>query len=225
MKRIKYETFDNLAAIFSGLLLFLILFVMPAYAGGKDHHKPSWPSKQVTNNVDRHNEAKSNATSESVSGAMADSNASNDLTVEGDTVENNSSNIVLVPNNNTESCIRVWGIAWGESGKSGALGVPWRSKACDLEQAADDAFAAGERELGWFWKCQSKNLYKVFMRDGIHKDEAKYLCHQKAVGEISNQQTITRLRKDLDFLQLEREIDREKCNQSKDRIADACFKK
>ena len=56
-------------------------------------------------------------------------------------IENNSSNVVLVPNNNTENCLRVWGIAWGESGKSGALGVPWRSKKCDTEAAADDAAA------------------------------------------------------------------------------------
>lgn len=137
--------------------------------------------------------------------------------------ENNSSNVVLVPNNNTESCIRVWGIAFGKNGETGALGIPWRSSRCDYEQAADDAFAAGERELGWFWKCQNKSLYKTFRLDGMSKDEAKVQCHQKAVGHITAMHTIDELRSRIDILLEERGHDRERCNKEKDAITKGCY--
>lgn len=176
--------------------------------------------------------ANAEATGGNATGGNAASDASansggNEFSVEGDRVENNSSNVVLVPNNNTESCIRVWGFAWGENGTSGALGVPWRSKACDYEQAADDAFAAGERELGWYWKCHNKTLYKPFLSRGkdTTRDEenvaAISACHARAVGEITKNDTIANLRNQLEFLQNEQAIEREKCKESKDRINEA----
>ncbi len=85
---------------------------------------------------------------------------------EGGDVNNNTTyeasapNIVMVPNNNTESCLRVFGIMFSNQQGGGGLGIPWRSKKCDYEQAADDAFAQGEQKLGWYWKCQNPNLYK-----------------------------------------------------------------
>jgi len=74
--------------------------------------------------------------------------------------EASAPDIVLVPNNNTESCLRVFGIMFSNQQGGGGLGIPWRSKKCDYEQAADDAFAQGEQKLGWYWKCQNPNLYK-----------------------------------------------------------------
>ena len=76
------------------------------------------------------------------------------------TYEASAPNIVMVPNNNTESCLRVFGIMFSNQQGGGGLGIPWRSKKCDFEQAADDAFAQGEQKLGWYWKCQNPNLYK-----------------------------------------------------------------
>lgn len=223
------DTEDNITAFLAGLALFALVFVaLDANAGEGYQKKPPPPTKHVTNNVDRSNTANPTADAAAQSDAFAfggASTADNNLSIGGDSVENNSSNTVLVPNNNTESCLRVWGIAWGEGGKSGALGVPWRSKACDFEQAADDAFAAGERSLGWFWKCQNKSLARPFKLDGITWDEAKYLCHQKAVGVIDNLATIDKLRGDIKFLQNERNIERAKCNESKNRIVEACQEK
>jgi hypothetical protein len=139
--------------------------------------------------------------SQTASSTSSSSASNGDVSVDAsDTsnVENNSSNVVLVPNNNTESCVRVFGLAFGKNGESGAIGFPWRSKNCDFEQAADDAFAAGERELGWFWKCQNKNLYKIFLHDGMADDEAKLECHKKAVGMASALATIDDLQRRLE---------------------------
>ena len=152
----------------------------------------------------------------------ATASSSNDgVTVGGDTsnVENNSSNIVLVPNNNTENCLRVFGFAFGKDGTSGGFGVPWRSAACDYEQAADDAFAAGERELGWYWKCHNKSLYKTFKEKGEAKEAAIEQCHDKMIGD-----RIKKLQSDLAFIQNERSIERQKCSEAKNRIIEGCSK-
>jgi len=204
-------------------------------------------------NVETEAQSEATATAESVSGATATSNAeggaggdggaggSAHATNEGVTVdasdhssiENNSSNIVLVPNNNTENCLRVIGLAFGKNGESAAFGWPYRSKKCDFEGAADDAFAAGERELGWFWKCENPNLYKSFRDKGESKDSAKAECLIKMVGGVTAVKTISTLTEQLEFSENERRIARQKhtesserltqaCNESKDRILESC---
>ena len=220
----KEKTTEALEAFLAGLALFGLILVAfeQAEASGKEEVDVekiataeatagsaafAKSNADATSSADSHAEGgaggaggqggAATAANEGITTEVATENNSA-VTVEGDQVENNSSNVVLVPNNNTESCVRVFGLAFGRNGESGALGVPWRSKACDYEQAADDAFAAGERELGWFWKCQNKNLYKIFIRDGIDADEAKNICHQKAVGEIGNLRTIKNLQRRLD---------------------------
>lgn len=218
---------DSITGFIAGIALVLAL-VVAFEANASDRYKPDGQKQhQKQSQGQKAYGGDATATNE---GNTLDGG---DVTVEGDSVENNSSNVVLVPNNNTESCVRVFGLAFGKNGESGALGVPWRSKACDYEQAADDAFAAGERELGWFWKCQNKSLYKTFQLDGMSKDEAKHECHRKAVGVTDAYATIDKLKSDLEFLQEERQIERqqyqeskqrlnESCNESKDRILDAC---
>lgn len=157
---------NTITGVLAGILLTIALMVAFDANAGWDKA----PKADVDVTADAVADAAANANAASSSDASAtggnatssnDGNTfeSGDIEIGGDQVENNSSNVVLVPNNNTESCLRVIGIAWGENGKSGALGWPYRSKKCDFEQAADDAFAAGERKLGWYWKCQNKNLY------------------------------------------------------------------
>ena len=68
--------------------------------------------------------------------------------------------IVLIPNNNTENCLRIWGLSFSTTSGGAGIGIPWRSKKCDFEAAADDAFAQGQIKMGWYWKCKNKNLYK-----------------------------------------------------------------
>lgn len=175
-------------------------------------------------------------------GGEADATAMSGANNEGididasDHSENNNTNVVLVPNNNTESCLRVWGISFGNSDGAGGIGIPWRSKKCDYEQAADDAFAAGERELGWFWKCQNPNLYRSFKDKGESKEQAQQDCHARMVGGVTALRTIETLREELTFEREERLIERDQsremrerlelaCEESKDRILEACVSK
>jgi hypothetical protein len=241
--------------VYGGALLivaFCLAFgVMPAYATGDQDHEcqgghncnnndgggdqtQDQEQDQGQNQLQDQDQDQSQT---ATGGSSSSSNEGIDIDAsENNKIENNSSNTVLVPNNNTESCLRVFGIAWGKGGESGALGVPWRSAKCDFEQAADDAFAAGERELGWFWKCKNKNLYKGFKLDGMSKDEAMHQCHLKAVGEINNIKTIDTLREQLTMVDNERLIERNKakesmerltlaCNESKNRMLEACVAK
>jgi len=164
-------------------------------------------------------------------------NSDDDVSItENNSVENNSSNVVLVPNNNTENCLRVFGFGWGKDGSSGGFGIPWRSAACDYEQAADDAFAAGERELGWYWKCHNKTLYKPFYERSkggsreVAKDDAIAACHTRAVGEITNLATIDQLRRSVEFYSAENgrlnEVlvrERQTCKDQKDETYERCI--
>ena len=179
----------------------------------------------------------SSSVSDSQSQAMAtnegvDVDASDNSTT---TTENNSSNVVLVPNNNTESCIRVWGIAWGKDGQSGALGWPWRSKQCDFGQAASAADAQGNHELGWYWRCHQKSLFKTFKGKGETREAAVEQCHEKMIGSVGMVNTIRMLKDQNAELNELRQIERssytkltenltEQCEESKGRIAEACRK-
>lgn len=137
------------------------------------------------------------------------------------TTENNSSNIVLVPNNNTENCLRVWGLAFGRNGESAALGLPFRSKKCDYEQAADDAFAQGEREIGWFWKCENSNLSKSFKEF----DDPSAACLARMIGSMTATTLIaTQSQLIEDYEQREQEL-KQACNKSKNRMMEACVSK
>lgn len=137
---------------------------------------------------------------------------------------------VLVPNNNTATCISVLGISAANDSGSGMLGIPLPEKllwwetptaTCNYEGAADDAFAAGEREMGWFWKCHVKSLWRPFRDKGEKKADAIRDCHKYAVGEVTDQQLISSLRNQLEFERNERSIERANCTESKNRMSAA----
>lgn len=179
----------------------------------------------------------SNANDVSIENAAAGGSAVNEGNEQNIEISSNyeggPADLVLVPNNNTERCLRVFGFSFGNKDGSGMLGVPWRSDACDYEAAADDAFAAGERELGWFWKCQNKSLARRFKDKGEDWDTARSQCHSQMVGEVTSLRTIETLREQLTASEDLRRIERERheelttelnqlCEESKDRIAAAC---
>jgi len=130
--------------------------------------------------------------------------------------ENTTTNTVLVPNNNTESCLRVFGLAFGNSDTSTVLGIPWRSGPCDLEASADDAFAQGNLVLGWMFKCKMKANKKAF---GSEAD-----CIAQTTNVVDLLAEVDRLRSNIDTLLQERDIDRTECEESKDRILEGCLK-
>lgn len=97
--------------------------------------------------------------------------------------ESNNTNVVLVPNNNTSNCMRVWGISFGTSDGAAGLGIPTRDEGCDLDDAADDAAAMGEHDIAWYWRCQKKHLYRRFEGDG--REEKARACHEQMRNMMS----------------------------------------
>lgn len=235
MNRKKIDAHLKIALQISGAMLLMLLFVSfvnTAYAS--DNKKaPPMTQKQSQKQIVKSEQWQTTNSSSEASGGSAVNEGIDVNASDNSRIENNSSNVVLVPNNNTENCLRVFGIAWGKNGESGALGVPWRSKKCDYEQAADDAFAAGERETGWFWKCQNPNLYKSFQEKDESKELAKSKCLDSMLGGVHAKQTITSLTNQLETLSEERNFDRQQytksqeqltaaCNESKNRILESC---
>ncbi len=132
---------------------------------------------------------------------------------------------VLVPNNNTENCLRVFGFAFGNRDGSAMLGIPWRSAKCDYEQAADDAFGAGERVIGYYWKCQNPNLYRRFKKKGMDAEGARDKCHEFHTSELDKAARIEALEQANRTLINEREIDRKQCNERVGRAVESCRSK
>jgi hypothetical protein len=101
--------------------------------------------------------------------------------------ESNNTNVVLVPNNNTANCLRVYGLSFGNGDGAGALGVPFRDKACDYEAAADDAAAMGEHKIAWWWRCHKPNLRKTFKMRGDTDEMAQLKCWNSMVEMLEPQ--------------------------------------
>ena len=223
------------------VLLALLWVSIPAFADpdedctGNPHHCNG--GGNGNGNGDDHSQSQeqaASATSDAMSASDSSSvNEGNNTEINSRT-ENNSSNIVLVPNNNTENCLRVIGIAFGKNGESAAFGWPFRSKKCDYEGAADDAFAQGEHELGWFWKCENPNLYKSFKDKGESNRRASDDCLTRMVGGMRATQTITTMTKTIETMEqaarsrdtLHKQREEEwaaACNEEKNRMLRACM--
>ncbi len=216
------------------LVMALLVFALPAFATfnkpdpAQGQEQEASAASTASSASDSASSAVSDALSESAAAAEA-SNEGNSLSV-NENYESGPADLILVPNNNTENCLRVFGFAFGNNNGSGMFGIPWRSNACDYEGAADDAFAAGMHDLGWFWKCNNSSLYSRFKDKGESKQEAIEQCHAKALGELSSRAVIAGLKASLkaskenvQFLQEERRIERIKCNDAKNRITEACW--
>ena len=155
------------------------------------------------------------ASSESVS----TQSATQSLSVESNH-EAGPEEVVLVPNNNTANCQRVYGFGGGNRSGNAVLGVPFRDKTCDLEAAADDAFAQGNITLGWVFKCKQKNLKKAFGGE------------QECLAAVANPSIVKQLRERVVVLEgqketllLERQYDQERCAEESKRAHESCVKK
>lgn len=95
--------------------------------------------------------------------------------------ESTNTNVVLVPNNNTANCMRVFGLSFGNGDGAGGLGYPHRDRACDFEQAADDAAAIGNHKIAWWWRCHKKNLLKTFKTRDMTDEQAQLACWNSMV--------------------------------------------
>ena len=99
--------------------------------------------------------------------------------------ESTNTNVVVVPNNNTANCMRVFGLSFGNGDGAGGLGYPHRDKACDFEQAADDAAAIGNHKIAWWWRCHKKNLLKTFKTKDMSDEMAQLSCWNSMMDMLS----------------------------------------
>lgn len=169
---------------------------------------------------------------ETAAAGGAANNEGNELSVNTN-YEGGPADLVLVPNNNTEPCLRVFGFSFGNKDGSGMFGVPWRSKQCDYKGFASDADAQGNQELGWFWRCHMKSAYKVFKSKGESVESAVTDCHGEMMTSVGMVRTIATLREQLTTVSELREIDnnsykermelqKQLCEESNNRVHEAC---
>ena len=178
------------------VLVFLILIGALAQAGGSktppnssEAFAKNYNEIDVEANAHAKSFSEASASSESLSsanvGAVTTTNEGNNLSFTN-TQQRSAPTIVNIPNNNTESCLRVWGLSFSNVNGGGGLGIPTRSAACDYDNAADDAEAQGFLELAWYYRCHKKSLQKRFGAPKMlfwtqHSDEAVEACYDNAM--------------------------------------------
>ena len=220
----KRTTSESIIGFMAGLSLVAMVFLFMQEADAT--YQPPKSDNQDQQQTQGQTQGQSTNVANDITSDSTSSASNDGVQVGGDSVENNSSTVVLVPNNNTESCVRVFGLAFGKNGESGALGIPWRSAKCDFEQAADDAFAAGERDLGWFWKCHNKNLYKQFKSKDESVESANDDCHTRMLASTSTDEVVRKLEERLkateNMLILE-QTHKTVCDESLERCEDKVY--
>ncbi len=163
------------------LCALLLLLFLPLYLYADDHNgghgqpmgmAPPMPTQMQTQTQGQRQSQRQNQTS-TASASQTQGNQQNS------TFEAGAPDVILIPNNNTESCLRVFGLAFSNQQGGGGIGFPWRSKACDFEQAASAADAGGNHRMAWYWRCHKKNIYKTFKKNGASKGQAIQGCATK----------------------------------------------
>lgn len=231
-----------IVAVITGIVLFVLISMLANDAhAGKPPPKPEAIAKQAQGQYQGQGQAQKQSSyqGQALNNELA---VSSEVAATGSAVnEGNEQNIsvshearapdvVMIPNNNTEQCLRIWGLSFVNQNGGGGLGIPTRSRECDLEAAADDAAAHGLLELAWTFKCKQKALKKAFggpewrtRGEGRCLDVARESLQAKSLLR-EQEQTIGVLRDRLAILQNQQAVDREDCERSKDRIIEGCRK-
>ena len=217
----------NILGFFAGLSLVLVLGTCamgpPANATDrKPQQKQSQDQWQHQGQSQTQQQvASANASVSTAATAMGGQavNDGNSLSVSSE----QAGDIILVPNNNTEKCLRVIGISFGNTDGGGGIGWPYRSQQCDLEAAADDAFAQGDRELGWMLKCKQKNIRKAF-GGKTWKQDGERLCLESALGQVRLEDRLSQLQDEHTALLAKREAEASQCTELVQRGGEALRK-
>lgn len=226
------------------LILALMWVSIPAFATGDydddsdgDQSQDQQQDQQQGQDQTQGQEQTVNVNVEGLAGGAGVSsvnNEGNSLSVSSN-YEAQAPDVVLIPNNNTERCLRVWGLSFSNQSGGGGIGVPMRSRECDLEAAADDAFAQGNIDLGWMLKCKQKSMKKAFANGGNWKQVGEKNCFSTAMEANSQLRTINTLTDRLTEVNTLRETElkqyrdsrerlTEECSLSKNRLLEACRK-
>jgi len=224
----------NMRAFLLGLAIFLFVALMmipSADASNKmnmnrdgtrvdvDVNAKAWQQQQQQVKVKQNQTLTSNVTNTATGGeAVAYGGAATSMIGDttggaGGSVTMNSrggNDTVYVPNNNTESCLRVFGFAIPTKDGAIILGWPWRSQPCDLEAAADDAFSQGLMALGWSFKCKQKSLIKAF--------ESEEQCNSVTTATLDLHGELQRVRESNRVLLEERKHDLVELRDCRDSI-------
>ncbi len=159
-------------------VLFLLLIPCVALATWKKPPPPEMTQDQSqAQEQGQHQSSESSAQSASESVSGAESN--NSVNIQGQKVEAPVPDLVLIPHNNTADCQRVFGFGGARPSGGAVFGIPFTSKDCTFEGDADDAFAAGQYAIGYYWDCHKKPAYKSFRRAGASKEQAIQACWRR----------------------------------------------
>ena len=161
--------------------LIVLILLLPAFVVAQSidqYQNQSGSGKGSNGSVGQKQNQKQQQEQAQIQSTVASSEQAQD-NVQQTTFEGGAPDIVMVPNNNTAGCQRVYGIMFSSSSGGGGLGYPYRDKDCDFEQAADDASATGQHTIAWYWRCHKKALYKQFNGSKEQRIEA---CHQRMLG-------------------------------------------
>lgn len=141
-------------------IVLMVLLTVGWSNGMPKQKKPEQQQRQQQGQIQGQAQSSSSvSTSNAAAAASAQQDQANQQNITSN-YEAQAPDVILIPNNNTENCLRIWGLSFSTTSGGAGLGIPWRSKKCDFEAAADDAFAQGQIKMGWYWKCKNKNLYK-----------------------------------------------------------------
>ena len=172
----------------------------------------------------QHQTSEANAHSDSVAQSdAAANNEGNSLSVESN-YESGPAEVVLVPHNNTANCQRVYGLGGGNTSGNVVLGIPFRDRACDLEAAADDAFAQGNTALGWVFKCKQKNIKREF-GGKEWRSQGEQLCLEQVASIVNLNDRIRILEEQKTTLLNLRQTENAQCEDAKTRIVEGCTRK
>jgi len=161
----------NISAFFGGIVLVVVVSILFVLTAKADDHSGMMP--MPASQTQRQGQGQRQKQTASASANQTQGNA------QSTTFEGSAPDVILIPNNNTESCLRVFGLAFSNQSGGGGIGYPWRSAACDFQRIADDSAARGDHRLADYWRCHKKNIYKTFKRKGVSKDEAIEACYYK----------------------------------------------
>lgn len=180
--KIPMRTQTVLIGIALAVMILLVLAPMIVFAWDKPmREKP--PSDVQQQRQGQQQGQQQRATAKAVAGSESfseGSSATSDNSIDISNVQPRQvPDLVLVPHNNTASCTRVFGFGGANPNAAIQFGYAYESRSCVYEQDADDAMAAGQFEIAYFWDCHKKTSYKPFRRKGGSKEQAIEACYQR----------------------------------------------
>lgn len=222
MKRKFSDVFDwsDLAFLVGAFFFMWMLVARPAEATGDRGAPPPVDDPTVTQTANPIADARADATadasataaSDAVSDVSGDFSSGNSQSVQfksPSTIKNTASGIAPAIFG-SNPCVVGGSIGIGVPGFNGGFGKGKIDPQCELRETARIMIASGEQELGMMLLCATTAAVSVFP-EGV--------CG----SSLDTQGRVIELEGRIETLLAEREIDRQECNASKDRLTENCI--